>query len=256
MTEIENEIALVIPSCDAYADAWNPLIQGLQHFWSDKGFPTYLITNYLRPTFHDVKVIAVGQDVSWSDNLIVALKNISEPYILLNIDDLILYHPINHSEVMKIISPFIIEKGDYLRLNPTPPGQGGKVTSKIPTGAPYRTSTQFSLWRKDVLQTLLRSGETAWDFEIKGSVRSDNFSLWYASKVYLIRHVNLIIKGKVDPSAANTLRNVGIAVNNSRPVLSWIERLSLRLRILRSKIFFLLFPPKIARSIRNLFASA
>jgi len=33
----------------------------------------------------------------------------------------------------------------------------------------------MSLWKKDMLCALLRAGETAWDFEIHGSHRSDAY---------------------------------------------------------------------------------
>ena len=38
--------------------------------------------------------------------------------------------------------------------------------------APYRVSLQLSIWDRDVLVSLLREGESAWDFERKGDERS------------------------------------------------------------------------------------
>ena len=89
-------------------------------------------------------MIAVGNDVSWSDNLLFALNCVAEPYVLLNIDDLILSAAVDHKAVTAVVSQFVESDGNYLRLNPTPHGNAtlGDV-GLVPPGDIYRSSTVF-----------------------------------------------------------------------------------------------------------------
>lgn len=253
MKPIDAQVAMVVPSCDAYADVWPPLLQALQRFWPANGFKKYLVTNRLTPTFTGVQTLAVGDDVSWSDNLLFALDRIPEDYVLLNIDDLILCGPVHHAAVMAAISQLTDAGGNYLRLNPTPPGRSADgAIGRVPPGDIYRASTIFSLWRKDVLRAVLRPGESAWHFEIHGSVRTDAFGDWFASKRFLLSYVNLVIKGKIDPRALTVLQRQGIGYRSERRVLSRSELARRWLAEQRSRVLELL-PRKLSRSIRNVF---
>ena len=253
MKSIDEQIALVIPSCDGYADVWTPLLEALQRFWPDNGFNKYLVTNHLTPSFPGVQILAVGNDVSWSDNLMLALDWISEDYVLLNIDDLILCGPVNHAAVMSAISRLTSAGGNYMRLNPTPAGhaEDGDLGVVSP-GDIYRASTVFSLWRKDVLRSVLHPGESAWDFEIHGSARTDDFDDWFASKHFLLSYVNLVIKGKIDPRALAILERQGITYQSTRRLLSRSELARRWLQEKRSRALALL-PRKLGRTIRNVF---
>lgn len=256
MKPIDSKVALVIPSCDAYADVWPPLLQGLQRHWPDNAFAKYLVTNQQRPELAGVSVIAVGNDVSWSDNLRYALDRVTEPYVLLNIDDLILSATVDHAAVMAVVSQLVESGGNYLRLNPTPPGNPGPGgVGLVPPGDIYRSSTVFSLWRKEVLQTVLQPGESAWHFEIVGSARTDAFGEWFASKRFLLSYVNLVIKGKVDPRALAALSRSGISYESSRPLLSGRELAKRWLQEKRSQVLELL-PRRLRRSIRSVFRPA
>ncbi len=251
--DINQDIALVIPSCDRYSDLWQTLFQALRLFWPDNSFRTYLITNHLSPVIEGVEVLNVGDDVSWSDNLSNALVKISEDYVLLNMDDLILSDHVNHDRLSAIVSEFISGHGNYLRLNPTPRGVDvGGGMDVVPAGDVYRASVVFSIWRKDVLKLILRSGESAWDFERYGSIRSDRFGAWFAAKDCLLNYVNLVIQGKVDPRALAVLDRCGIVYRTQRPVRSRLEMIKLVAKEKRSVVFGLL-PRRAKRIIRDFF---
>ena len=253
MKSVNSKVALVIPSCDAYSDVWPPLLQGLNRYWPHNAFAKYLVTNQQQPLVEDVEVIAVGKDVSWSDNLRFALDRVAEPYVLLNIDDLILTADVDHAAVMAMVSELVESGGNYLRLNPTPPGNAGPgVMDLVPSGDIYRSSTVFSLWRKEVLQSVLRPGESAWHFEIDGSVRTDIFDKWFASKRFLLSYVNLVIKGKVDPRALAALARSGISYDSSRSLLNGTGLAKRWLQEKRSRALELL-PRRLGRSIRSIF---
>lgn len=252
--DIDQKVAFVIPSCDRYADLWQPLFQALSLFWPDNQFRKYLIANHLSPQFEGVEVVQIGDDVSWSDNLIVALQKITEDYVLLNIEDLIICDRVDHDRLRAIIGKFISGNGNYLRLNPTPKGiDVGGALDIVPVGDVYRASTVFSIWRKDILMTILRRGESAWAFEICGTRRTDSYGEWFAAKVCLLKYVNLVVKGKVDPRALAALDRCGIIYGAQRPALSRWEVLALVAREKRSAAFALL-PRKLKGAIRAFFS--
>lgn len=251
--DINQKVAFVIPSCDGYSDLWQPLFQALRLFWPENPFRKYLITNHLFPVFEGVEIVQIGDDVSWSDNLSNALDEITEDYVLLNIEDLIICDRVDHDRLSAVVSEFISGHGNYLRLNPTPKGVDvGGAMDVVPVGDIYRASTIFSIWRKDVLRSILRSGESAWDLEIYGTSRTDCFGGWFAAKDYLLSYVNLVIKGKVDPRALAALYRCGIFYRAQRPVLSRLEMFKLLAREKRSAVFGLL-PRRLKRAIRDAF---
>lgn len=246
-------LCIVVPSVDKYSDIWPLLFLSIRRHFVGNIPQIYLIGNSLH--FEDplVTLLKVGDDVSWSDNLIVALPRIEAEYILIWIDDLILTGSLDWNKIESRIDWFFQCNGDYLRLNPTPVGIDRNVSfSKIPAGDLYRSSTVFSIWRKAVLLSVLRRGESPWEFELKGSSRTDRFENWFASRDKLVRYTNLVIKGKVDPRALVELRNIGLTFNSNRPVLTSAELLIQRLRDMRFYTFRL-FPRRWRRVVREWF---
>ena len=253
---IRERIAYVIPSCDQYVDLWPVLFGSLAKFWPANSFRKYLITNHLVPLIEDVKILAIGDDVSWSDNLSNCLAKIGEDYIFLHIEDLIVCDYVDDDKLCSIINKFILRGGNYLRLNPTPRGVNVEGELDIvPVGDIYRASTVFSIWRKDVLRSVLLPGESAWAFEIYGSSRTDCFDEWFAAKEYLLSYVNLVIKGKIDSRALATLNERGVTYSAERPILTKLETLKLVAREKRSAVFELL-PRRLKRVIWQVFKSA
>ena len=80
----------------------------------------------------------------WSDSLFFALGCVAEPYVLLNMDELILSAAVNHEAVTAVVSQFVESDGNYLRLNPTPHGNATPgAVGLVPLGDIYRSSTVF-----------------------------------------------------------------------------------------------------------------
>ena len=85
-----NNVALIISTYDDSEDLWKPLEQTYLKYWNDIDFPIYLSTNnkvFDSTLFHSLKI---GNELSWSDNLIKSLHSINQDYVLLTFDDLFL----------------------------------------------------------------------------------------------------------------------------------------------------------------------
>jgi hypothetical protein len=147
-----------------------------------------------------VTTIRVGKDVSWSDTLLSGLKKVPEEFVLLWIDDHYLTRAVDCRRVDTTIRAFVETPGaNYLRLQTLPKADRpfNEHFGVVLPGHVYRTSTIASLWRKSVLEGLLRSGESAWQFEISGSIRADQVTGFFAAWREHFAIENMMIKGKL-----------------------------------------------------------
>jgi hypothetical protein len=255
INNMKSDVAIVVPSCDSYADLWDILFYSIRQSWVPLGYPLYLVSNHKKYDDNGIVALNIGDDISWSDNLIKALAFVKEQYVLLYIDDLILYRQLDVKLIEKTIQIFIEMDGNYLRLNPIPRGVAdGSQFDILPPGDLYRSSTVFSVWRRDILLQVLKQGESAWEFELIGSERTDQFNKWYSSKEWLVHYQNLVIKGKVDLRALRLLQNEGLHFKSNRMIMDKWDVACLRLRAFRSKLMSVA-PRKYRRLIRSFIMS-
>jgi hypothetical protein len=126
---------------------------------------------------------------------------------------------------------------------------------KLPPGMLYRASTVLTLWRKDVLISLLRSDETIWQFEIQGSVRTDVYPDFYATEETYLPWLNGVIRGKWVPQAQAALIAAGYPVQTqARGMFTLWERFKQSFRITRARTLRLV-PLQYQRRIRLWFDS-
>jgi hypothetical protein len=253
-----SECAVLVVSCDNYRDTWRPFFELLKKNWADCPFPVYHLTNYLQLCPDDVRSICVGPDKSWSANVLTALREISEPYVLLLLDDLFVVRPVANTEVVGAIDWLIEKRGNHLRLNalPKPDRRVNSKIGEIAPGSAYRVSTVTTVWKREILTQLLRKEESAWEFEIAGSRRSDGVDGFFSTYSPLILVENTIIKGKWRPSSIQKVAKLGVTINTERrPIMSGTEELEIRARIFLNRALHYL-PLPWRRPIQVLFKSA
>jgi hypothetical protein len=254
---LNGRIAILVVSCDAYSDLWPPFFSLFNRFWVDCPHRLYLCSNHKPHTAPGLTSLLVGPDTSWSGNVIRALGHVEEDYVLLLLDDLLLTKRVDNSAVQDTFRWFIESGGDCIRMNPTPPPDRRPSEAGAPThigisspGTLYRVSTVATLWRKQSLVRLLKEGESAWDFEVQGTIRSDSSAGFYASRRTHFNILNSVVKGKWVPSALRKTAALGISPGDSRPVMNWRELINLRLALVRSKVLHIL-PAPWRRSIKD-----
>jgi hypothetical protein len=252
VTYPQGKFAVLVPSCDGYSDLWKPFFSLFWKFWPDCPLPVYLLSNFTSIADTRVRKLPVGQDVSWSDNLAKALGRLNYEYIFLFLDDLFLTRHINTKKVLDILDWAARSQVNCLRFNPSPKADClyDDTVGIVSPGALYRASTVMSVWKKEVLLNLLRPGESAWDFEIKGSIRSDEFDSFFSTWEKYFPVINGVIKGKWLPSAAKQLDQLGVEVDLVyRPMMSQAEATVFFCKQQRSKLLSIV-PAKYRRSVR------
>lgn len=251
------KIAIVVISCDKYSDLHKPFFNLFQRFWPDCPFKTYLISNTKGFDLPGLTNILVGKDISWSDNLINALNKIEEEFVFLWVDDLFLIEQVDTSKVTDIFAWAVESGANYVCLKalPRPDKKFNDlvVVGIVSPGSLYRASSVLSLWNKKTLLELLKPSESAWKFEIEGSVRSDKYDRFYATRKMAIKVINGVIKGKWQGSAIRKLNSLGASPDLlARQKMSLVEEIVFLSKRLRSSLLRI-FPNNFRRQIRKIF---
>lgn len=225
---VEEELAVVVSSCDRYSDLWTPFFFFFFRYWEDCPYPIFLVANHKKYNDPRVTTVLVGEDLDWSSNLKRALLDIRYPYALLLLDDYFLKGPVNSKRIHDLFLYMKQKEAGCLRLFPSPgpdtPCQDNKGVGEIAVGARYRISLQAAIWRKETLLELLREGESPWELEIKGSRRADDVEVPFLSVSredpwplpYLC---TAVVRGKWNREAVRYCREAGVQIDlTSRPV--------------------------------------
>lgn len=248
------QLAIIVVSCDNYSDLWQPFYTLFRRFWPWCPYKIYHVSNFLENRAEGVVSLLVGEDLSWSDNLIQALDLIEEEYVFMMIDDLFLIQEVCSEGLQEVFAWISRDKPDCVRLNPVPQPDMpyNKTVGIVLPGTLYRTATVMTIWKKTVLLDLLKPGENAWEFEQYGSVRSDKFSGFYSTHYLLLPFINGVIKGKWRRSAVNLLKSLGIPIQFERRKLmtAW-ETIKFHVQIMRSRCLRCL-PSRYRRQIKEL----
>lgn len=214
--------SIVVSSCDAFEDVWNPFFTLFFRYWPDCPFPIYLIANYKKYDDLRVQTIAVGEDKRWATNMRTALGSIKTEYILYLQEDYLLEKKVDTAKVLKFISYMKEYNAAYVRLVPMPKPDKiytSKDVGEIDKNAPYRISLQSAFWDKGILFGLLKDGEGGWDMEIKGSERSKEISRLFLSSTKMIIpyfKTTAIKKGRWYYDAVKFCRHEGITLDLSK----------------------------------------
>lgn len=222
---ILEELSIIVPSCDKYNELWEPHFQSLFDKWPNLNsklsfVPIYVVSNFKEFTHQRVINIKVGEDKSWSDNLIHALPAIKTKYVLILLDDYIFDESVNEARLIQIMNFMENNNAAYIELVLDSPIANDVDYVKYGMGikkrfAESRTSLQASLWNVNTLKELLEPNETAWDFEVLGSIRSrlmkEQFYLVIKEPVF--HYLNAVNKGKYRQSVIDYINGQGIKFN-------------------------------------------
>ena len=233
----KNDIAFLILSVDKFKITWKPCIDHLFNVWPDCPYPIYLLNNFTPSKDERVKDLLVGDDINWSDTLKKGLLKIESKRIFFLYDDAFLTS-INAQEIESIFKIAIENDFDSVALRRRIFDSGKRFNKKIykinPT-AKYRNSLYQNLIKKDVLLSLLKSGESTWQFEKDANIRSKNLDFYSVYESNLITEHHGIIKGKWMPEVYKYLRNEGYSLDDD------IFEHHSKFRVLTMAIYTLIF---------------
>ena len=237
LNDFKSSVALVVSSCDAFFDAWRPFYAFLEKFWGDCPLDGFLITNELEVRSSRIRSIAVGEDRGWSSNLLCALMQIAHPYVLYFQEDYFLTAPIDRAHLAADFAQVMESGAASLCFRARSERDAGFQPLNdrygiVPLHSDGRTRCQVTLWKRSALQSILREGETAWNFEARGSARTQEMQiLSYRSRENAPIHylMSAISRGLWMPEAVALCRAHEVPIDPFfRPIFSphsWQRRL-------------------------------
>lgn len=257
---LRDSISILISTCDNYSDLWPLFSYYFEKNWQECDLNKYVLTNKSEFPSEDFETIKVGEDKGWSSNMIVALKEIDTEYVLILLDDVFISKKVNNTLFKKICNDFISMRGNYLKFLAHP--RSNKRTNSnffnaLPSGTLYRSTAVFALWNRNVLLEILKEGENAWEFESRGSIRSDSYENFFVIKSNFFEYIHSVVRGKFLYSAWKEIKiNEPHLIDLiARPINSRIFEFKQTLTVLRHNLFYFLIPLQYRRIIRRVFKS-
>lgn len=257
---MRDKVSVLISSCDKFKDVWPIFDFFFQKNWGNCSLNKYFLSNYEKNVPEGFKSISVGEDISWSSNLELALNEIDTPYVFIFLDDCFINNKVDNEKLEEIFIDFENNDGNYLKFISQPKSRKKTKSpffNELPKGSLYRSTGVFAIWKVDVLKKTLKSGENAWEFEEFGSTRSDEFDNFFViNNDFFKNPIHGVAKGKF-------LYNTFDLFKKEYPeLLSLIKReVNTRkgenrqaLINLRHKIFYILIPLKYRRAIKSFFS--
>jgi hypothetical protein len=229
LNDFKNSVAIMVSSCDAFFDAWRPFHAFLEKFWDDCPLEIFLLTNQIEVRSSRLRSIAVGPDRGWSSNLLRALEQVPHPHLLYLQEDYFLTAQVESGQLARDFAEAIESGGDSLcfRARSEPDAGFTPLNDRfgvVPLSSDGRTRCQATLWNRKALHSILREGETAWNFEARGSARTQEMRiLSYDSRENTpIRYlVSAISRGFWMPDAIAFCRQNNVEIDPLvRPVYS------------------------------------
>ena len=230
-----NNIALLISTYDNSEDLWDLLEQTYHKYWSDIDFPIYLSTNHKVFDSQLFNSLTIGDELSWSDNLIKSLNKINQEYVLLTFDDLFLTAKVDNQFIEKLMRRAIQSKFNYLQFYRSI-SKGKRLDNfifKKSNHTKYKNSAIWSFWKKNILLELLEKEENAWEFERNGNIRSYKYKDFYSTRSNVIPFINGIVKGMWNPLAKNKLKRLGFLISDNRSTLGLLNTVKYKIRDLQ-----------------------
>ena len=214
-------VAIVVSSCDAFFDAWQPFAYFFHRFWPDCALPIYLIVNELQVRSDFILPLAVGSDRGWASNMKTALQKIAKPRVLYFQEDYFLNGPVDEARLAEDLEYAIGNDVDAFCFRARSEVESGfqPITDRfglVPVESDGRTRCQLTLWKRESFLMALREGESAWEMEARGSERTRGMQVVsYSSREmtpvpYLM---SAIVRGLWTPEALAMCEEASVAID-------------------------------------------
>jgi hypothetical protein len=175
-----DRLSIYVSSFDDYADIWPVFFARFFKYWPDCPYPIYL--GAVGKVYDDRRVLPLhaADHKNWSSRAVEHLNQLESPYVLMMLEDYMLDRPVDNALLTKLV--MLMDRYDLhaIRLFPDPPPTmampGVPLIGFQGLGQLNRTNTHATIWRRESLLELIRPGESLWEFEINGSIRSNRFA--------------------------------------------------------------------------------
>lgn len=177
-----NDVTILVNSCDFYEDAWYPFFKLLEIHWKDCPYSIVLNTENKEYNcdFMSVRTIKTGNDISWTARLRKALNSIDSEFVLFFLEDFFLTDDVNVLAFNKALEIIKNDKNVGMvhftpceRDMPVPQNDIENCFYELPVRKrTLRTRVAVTLFRKEYFLRLLFEDENPWQYERESHYRS------------------------------------------------------------------------------------
>lgn len=202
-----DEVTILVNSCDLYEDAWYPFFKLLEINWPDCPYNAIINTetkifNY---PFCNVRTINTGTGLSWTARLKYVLSKIDSKYILFFLEDFFLLTKVRVESFRLALS--ILNENDDVgmvhfvpneKVMPVPDFDLENCFYELPIKKrTFRTRVAVTLFRKEYFLRLLYGDENPWQYERESHLRSmvagykiirQNYQKYPSTFTYILDH--------------------------------------------------------------------
>jgi hypothetical protein len=245
------EIAIVVLSFDGFQELWKPFFDYFFSAWDNCPYKIYLLNNFEKHDDDRIINLLVGKDTSWSDSLKKGLVKLTEKRVFFLYDDAFIYR-LDKNEIANCFQTAITCNYTSVMLRPSLfiNQFSSKKIQLIPEKALYRNALFCNLIERDHLIKLLYKSESAWDFELAGNKRSEQFD-YYSTKKKYIHYNHGIVKGKWFHAIYKELINQGYNFKKLNKQLSPFDSIKLNVKTTFYEFFLRITPIRIILIIEN-----
>ncbi len=234
---LRGQVAFVIASCDKYSDLWEPLFGQIFKHWPDNSYQIYLIANHKKFNHPRVVTLLAGDDLDWSSTVIHSINQLTEQYVLFWVDDAFLSEDVDVDRVNTLVTWIVDGDHNFLRMrpNPRPKSWLRNDIGILDHKQAYRVSLFSTLWKMDILKEILRQGESAWQFEVDGSARSQKFEHFYCTRDEVFKYWHGVERGIWILPTVNQLRQLGFTIDGTqRRIMTTAQNIGHQYRVFKS----------------------
>lgn len=200
---MNNKCAVLVTSCDAYQDIWDPFFKLMDTYWKDIPFNVYLNTEKIQynKKFNHFSVKSINlldkyrsnSNVTWSQRMLDVLKRIEEEYVFVLVEDFFLRENVQTDLIETIIENMdqhpLIAQVQFFGTRWNCDLQQQNIACKrmeMEEIDDTKAKVVFvpTVWRKSALIKWLRPHESIWAFESCGAKRAKRWK--YKEKVYRV----------------------------------------------------------------------
>lgn len=255
MTEYNNDLCMLVLSCDSYSDLWDDFFNLRDKYWNDTTIRWYIVTETKEYQRGGVTVIHCGKDMNWAARFRKAVETVGTPYIGVFLEDYFITDKVDIDRVKYLLELMKRERVTYINVSDVfgniidMPNKEYFIDHliRIPTHKRYGISTVTSIWEKSFLLQKLGAGDySAWQFEIDRcheAATSDGlggFLLCDEKCTFNVSTIPIVIQGKFYPDAIRYFKRKGYVIDISRRMIMPFRQVLLyKLKVRMSKARFM-----------------
>lgn len=177
-----SKCAVLVNTCDAYEDLWNPYFSLFQEYWKDCPFPVYVNTEHKQCIHPCITITTLNQKedetVSWGKRIRECLDRIDADYVFLSLDDFFLRQNVRTDKIKHCIEEMDAHSdiAVFYFLDTSEQFHHEMMDDHVypdfelgRKGIHYLLNLQAGIWRKSVLEEVIHDFDTPWTFEWLGS---------------------------------------------------------------------------------------